>query len=583
MLFKKRPTHCYRIAKTFLVTLFLSLNLEAAIKVEGLESDLTDAIISQSPLNDAACDAPVWWLEKQVETTLELTLQLLETQGYYRPSIQHVLTMDDCWHVTFSISKGVPTKIRSLDLQGLDGLFDKNLPTSLKQGEHFFHRDYETFKSNLVDFARSQGYLDAAWDTNKITIILPDTATDDTQVFADIELNFNAGEQYVLGEINHNLGHINKDFVDKFHDLKRGQPFARDALDKAYRHLNATGYFSSLNMLPDYENITQHEVPVTIDGTLSRRRIYEIGAGYATDSGPRTRGEINWRRINTRGDRARLAAVQATHNAEFSLEYRRADADDPRNRWTSYISAYEYDQPDTYRREKTSVTGNQYQRTELGWTKSNVIQYSNEIWRIGNTLGDTRLLSIGQGYQRNQVEGKGRLHSGTTYSGSWRAASQSIGSDIDVIQMQLASKKIVPFAENWRLLLRGKLGFNLLDDINLLPPDLRFYAGGDNSIRGYDLDTIGETTNIDNKMIVIGGKRLIEGSLEVDYPFLSNWSAALFVDTGSAFNDKPDLHTGVGFGFRWYSPLGPVKFDVARGLDGINPGWRLHISFGAEL
>jgi len=562
----------------------LSLCAHGAIHIEGIDSDLATAIKDQSPLKDAECDAPDWWLDKQLHATVAVAGKLLETQGHYQPHINPALSIEqNCWQARIDIDAGSKAKIRHLDLRGLAFLKPVLLEQTLQVDTVFTHKDYESFKSEVIDAARSQGYLDAKWLTSRVTINLPSTATEDTAVYADIELQLDAGPQYVLGEITQALGHIQANFINKFHDLKSGQAFVRDDLDTAYRHLNSTGYFSSLNILPNYDDIKGLEIPLTIEGTLARKRTYEIGVGYATDSGPRARGEINWRRINSRGDRARVAAVNATHNAELSMEYRRADEEDPRNRWTSYIAAYEFDQPDTYRREKTSLTANQYHRTNQGWTRNNVIQYSNEIWRIGDTLGDTQLLSIGQGYQRSQGEGKGRLNSGISYTGSWRAAAESLGSDIDVFQLQIATKRIKPINNKWRLLLRGKVGLNLLDDINLLPPDLRFYAGGDNSIRGYDLDTIGETITLDDKIIVIGGKRLIEASLEADYTFRKNWSAAVFIDSGSAFNDSPSLHTGVGAGVRWYSPLGPIKIDLARGFDGLTPGWRLHISFGAEL
>ena len=57
----------------------------------------------------------------------------------------------------------------------------------------------------------------------------------------------------------------------------------------------------------------------------------------------------------------------------------------------------------------------------------------------------------------------------------------------------------------------------------------------------------------------------------------------MFVDTGSAFDDKPDLHTGVGIGVRWRSPVGPVRVDVARGLNNPDSPYQIYLNIGADL
>lgn len=578
--------HTMRIFFAFIFSLGLSSQSIATIEIKGIDDALADAVREQSPLHNADCEAPDWWLENQLAETELIASQLLETQGFYLPTIVTSLeSKNDCWLATLAIQTGGKAKIRTLDINGLDFLntIEEKIDSKPVLNQPFNHKDYETYKSDILDLARAHGYLDSKWDTNRVTITLPQPEDNDQTVFADIQLIFNTGEQFLIGDIHQDLGDLDPSFVDKFIDLKPGIPLTKNDLDKAYRDLNATGYFSSLNIIPAYVETQGFYVPLNIEGTLARKRIYEIGAGFATDSGPRVRGEVTWRRINDRGDRARISATQATHESEMLLEYRRADGDDPRNRWLSLTAAYEYDEPDTYKREKTSLTANRSQRLDKTWLKSDVVQYSTETWRIGNTFGDTQLVSVGQGWQRSHSLGKNRIIEGNSLTGSWRAAAEALGSDIDVIQLQLAAKKIISFKDKWRLLGRAKVGLNSLDDLRLLPPDIRFFAGGDNSIRGYDLDTVGEIETVEDQLIVIGGKRLLEMSLEADYQIKQDWAAAVFIDAGSAFNDSPDLHKGVGVGGRWYSPLGPLRLDVAYGLDGLNPGWRLHISFGAEL
>ncbi len=77
---------------------------------------------------------------------------------------------------------------------------------------------------------------------------------------------------------------------------------------------------------------------------------------------------------------------------------------------------------------------------------------------------------------------------------------------------------------------------------------------------------------------------MLVGSLEYDYRIKKDWSVAAFVDTGDAFDDNPNLKTGVGFGVRWHSPVGPIRVDLASGLNK-PPGSkiRLHLNIGPDL
>lgn len=562
----------------------------AELNVSGIDSDLAAAVVEQSPLNGAACDAPNWWVEKQLDKTQVIAGQLLETQGFYQSSFEHhQSTEKDCWQAQLKIIPGTQAIYRSVLLDGIDTLqFNSDqLATFVPQtGSGFTHASYEDIKSNVISQAHAMGYLDAHWQTNKVTVQIPreDAETSvSEQTTADVALLLSPGPRYRFGSLEHHIDNIDPDFLAKFYDMRPGDPFTRQALDEAYQNLMSTGYLGALAITPQYDQASEHVVPVLVEGAPARKRTYEIGAGYATDSGPRTRGEVRWRRINDRGDRARLTAMLANKESVLSGEYRRADEDDPRNRWLSLGASYEFDEPDTYKREKTAITATQSLRREDKWLRTHVVQYSSEVWRIADTDGDTQLLSIGQGWQRSLGEGRGRLASGRSLNLIWRAAAKAAGSDIDVLQMQAAYKTIYTLSPKWRLLGRVHMGINVVDDLDLLPPDLRFFAGGDNSVRGYDLDTLGDIRVVNGESVVIGGKRIIDGSIELDRAIRKDWSAALFVDAGSAFNNAPDLAIGAGVGARWYSPLGPIRIDIAHGFDGLNPGWRLHISFGAEL
>jgi len=83
---------------------------------------------------------------------------------------------------------------------------------------------------------------------------------------------------------------------------------------------------------------------------------------------------------------------------------------------------------------------------------------------------------------------------------------------------------------------------------------------------------------------VKGGKYLLVGSIEFEHRFKNKWGAAVFYDVGNAINNiNDDLEKGAGFGVRWQSPIGPVRFDLASALSRDGNPWRLHINIGPDL
>jgi translocation and assembly module TamA len=114
------------------------------------------------------------------------------------------------------------------------------------------------------------------------------------------------------------------------------------------------------------------------------------------------------------------------------------------------------------------------------------------------------------------------------------------------------------------LALRGALGSLVNTTAPNVPPSQRFYAGGGGSVRGYDYQSIGPRTPQGQPA---GGSSLLEGSIEWRQRFGESYGGVAFVDVGSvgtqSFAPTDDLRIGVGLGFRYYTPIGPIRADVA--------------------
>jgi translocation and assembly module TamA len=162
-----------------------------------------------------------------------------------------------------------------------------------------------------------------------------------------------------------------------------------------------------------------------------------------------------------------------------------------------------------------------------------------------------------------------------------RFGFEQLLSDTTFAQIRAEGKWLRKVGDKGRVIVRSALGAMIVDNFDALPPELRFFAGGDRSIRGFDYQQIGETNASGG---VIGGEYLIAGSGEYEHFFLQNWGAAVFVDGGDAFKSSFDLNVGAGIGLRWKSPIGMVRVDVARPVvSDLGDDWRIHLIIGPDL
>ena len=174
-----------------------------------------------------------------------------------------------------------------------------------------------------------------------------------------------------------------------------------------------------------------------------------------------------------------------------------------------------------------------------------------------------------------------RPRRGHNISGQARGSHTLLFADEDFLRLLFNGTLLLPAGERARLLLRGSIGTVLVDDFARLPASQRFFTGGDRSVRGFAFETLGPTdADGDN----VGGKHLLTGSVEVEWPVVGDWSGAWFVDAGNALDSFSDpLEVSGGVGVRWRSPVGPVRVDLAKPFTEGGKGFRFHLNIGPDL
>jgi translocation and assembly module TamA len=215
------------------------------------------------------------------------------------------------------------------------------------------------------------------------------------------------------------------------------------------------------------------------------------------------------------------------------------------------------------------------------WTRTDLLSLTVEDFDIGSLSGRSRLLSPGVEWIRLDADDAIRPDRGSRLNLELRGTSDALGSDTSFLQLTVSGKWIWPMLQSSRLLVRSEVGRVWFNEFDELPPSVRYFAGGDHSVRGYDFETLGAFNELGE---VIGGSRIFTASIEFEKQVRPGWSIAFFSDVGNAFIDSgANLNSSAGLGARWRSPLGPVRIDLAKPHDGVDRDVRLHITLGPDL
>ncbi|SEF48223.1 outer membrane protein assembly factor BamA [Nitrosomonas ureae] len=161
------------------------------------------------------------------------------------------------------------------------------------------------------------------------------------------------------------------------------------------------------------------------------------------------------------------------------------------------------------------------------------------------------------------------------------------GGDLDYYKVSYNQKWYFPITDFFTLLINTEFGYGDGYSGKNLPFFKNFFAGGNNSVRGYDLNSLGprddtlilgNTSTTTRRLLAVGGSKRVVGNIELMFPvpFLRDDRSlrfSLFADGGTTFNRFGQLNDfmrySAGIALTWVSPMGPLKVSIAEPLNDV--------------
>jgi translocation and assembly module TamA len=602
--FLQAPGH-YRAALVLMCLSLCSLaRANVTVEVHGVDDELRSNVLGYlsferyKKTTDLSADT-IQRLYDRVEREVQSALRPF---GYYDPKVHSDLANlgKGDWRVTIDIDPGQPVLLDVVDVNvhgagEQDPLFARiidKLP--LRRGDRLNHSSYESLKGDLQRTAATYGYLDAKLTRNELVV-------DPQQHTANIVLEMQTGERYRFGETAIAQKVVHDALVRRYLRYRKGEPFDLTEILRTQFALDDAQYFANLEVLPGDPDRTNHLVPVNIKADPSRRNWYSVGGGYATDTGPR--GTLSWenRRINSRGHRFSVI-VQAAQVTKYQVQsnYIIPIGDPAVEKLTLQGVVEQRDLADV-------TTRNEYLQPGITKVSGNwqYVWFVQAMKTTGESAAETRtdkllipgidIASVPKGYLGEPIFQHGLFL-------ELKGSDGVIGTNTRFIQAHLTGVRVVNFRPKWHLLLRDEIGATVVSRFSELPVVERFFAGGDNSVRGFAYNSLSPTEDVCDQnqqpvhdanghctvktgAVKVGGKDVITGTVEVIRDLPRNFGIATFFDYGNAFNrwGGTPLEYSVGVGFRVRLPVVTLGVDVAQPISRPGASPRLHINFSPKL
>ncbi len=510
--------------------------------------------------------------------------KVLRARGFYTGTVTSEVKEDkDKYAIIFSVKTGTPFllgKIRIIPA-GNSRVTEAKLPSpaeiGLMEGNAGTAKSIISAGEKLLSLLRDQGYPFAKISDRKVIV---DYATRSMEVSYQVD----PGGRMVFGKSNiSGLVNVHEGYVLNLITWKEGEVYSPKLMQKFRDRLSRDGLFSIVQV--SHQSEPPEDDRLTIEIKLQERDRFSIGisAGYQTDRG--FGGSFSWedRSLFGGGELLKIETdlSQEVYTGRVSLKIPQLMNPDQDLILGVYLTD---DQPDAYSSRRLRGAA-----------------------ALSQDLGGGISLSGGAAITQDGVEQLGQHNDYTLISiplsSKWTIGPSgdptADGAAIDLtgepfydlhrygmFTKILLSNNIylnVPGISFLSVAARAALGSIIgSGEEDKIPADLRFYAGGAGSIRGYAYQSVSPLVGNDP----VGGRSLLTFSLELEVEIISGIGVAGFIDGGSAFADSfsfksNEILYGTGGGLRYFSPIGPIGLDIGFPLhrrSGIDDSFQIYVS-----
>jgi translocation and assembly module TamA len=551
------------------------------LEIDGLPDEVERSVRGQLTLaqyldRDVSA-AQVTRLLKQSPAEIQ---EALEPFGYYHgESTQRLERGADEVRVVFTVVPGEPVRVTRSSV----GVSDEaaRVPAVARAlaaftpapGAPLNHGDYEHSKAAIARALNDSGYLAAHLRSHRVEVSRATRS-------ATIDLSWDCGERYRFGPIQFPPVQVTNTLLMRMVPWREGDYYATDQLSELQKRLDDTGYFAVASVEARVREAQNGSVPVDVKLTPALRDAYGGSLYYSTDTGAGINLSFQRRWLNDSGHKLKADGDYAERLQTATVSYGIPFAG-PDKRSFNFGVTYKDETTDSAVEQTTKLALNE-SREWRGYTRTLGVQLVGGDFEIGSEHGNSNELYLEGVLTRTQSDDPVFPLQGYSATVTARVAPANVVSRTRFAAIDMRAKWLQSLDKRSRVIVRGSLGAMTVDDFDELPPELRFFTGGDRSIRGFDYEAIGSKNDAGD---VIGGT--LRGVLSAEYEryFAKKWGAAVFVDGGDAFlSGDFDWNIGVGLGLRWKSPVGVVRLDVAMPVETeLEKSVRVHMTIGPDL
>ena len=500
--------------------------------------------------------------------------------GYYRPRIEQRLeARNGQWTASFAIDPGDAVLVTEVDVRLLgEGEAEPRLleivaQSPLRTGRRLRHQEYDRLRGNLQSVASMLGYFEANFEARRLEV-------DPAELTARVVLHLHTGPRYRFGAVSVDQEILDSGLFERIVALREGDPYDAGRLLQAQYRLTDSLYFANVVVETGVPDAAQRTVPVSIETSPTRRQRIRMGLGYATDTQVRASLGIDWRRLNQAGHSAGTELRLARTLSELTGRYRIPIGDPLTERLLFRGGLTQEDLADLESRRATLGVSHVTDRGG-GWQRTLFADLLDERTRVPGEaqLRDT-LLVPGVSMEKLVADDVLFPRDGYRLRGEVRGSQELLGAKSDFLRFDFEANRVRSLGPDWRFFLRSRVGIGIVEGFDTLPASQRFFAGGDQSVRGYGFNTLGPRDAAGN---VVGGRHLLFGSLEAERRVWGRVALAAFADAGNALDSLGDgVEASLGLGVNVHTPIGTLRIAVARSVTE-SRGPRFHLSIRPDL